>query len=63
MSHGLGWKDDELVQVASCNGEPLVDFLINIYDWRLCPKCGKELKLVQTNDVLERAAPDTGGTP
>ena len=57
MSHGLGWKDDEIVQLASCNGERVIGlFTINIYDWTLCPKCGKELKLVQRNDVLEREA-------
>lgn len=57
MSHSLGWKDDEMVQIASCDGAAIKEFIIDIYEWRACPKCGKELKLVQTNDVLERAAP------
>lgn len=54
-AHALGWKDDELVQVASCSGVD-VNFVIDIYEWRPCSKCGKELKLVQTNDILEREA-------
>lgn len=54
-THGFGWKDDEMVQIASCHGAPITEhFVIDIYEWRACPKCGKELKLVQTNDVLMR---------
>lgn len=63
-SHGLGWKDDEMVQIASCNGASLTEhFVIDIYEWRACPVCGNELKLVQTNDVLERAATPTEPQP
>ena len=55
MPHTPGWQDEQMASLL-CEGVDQEQIVVTD-EWRLCGRCGKEVRLVWRVSVEERPAP------